>query len=182
MLANFFNYATRRKWVAVSPLARVVQKDLPTIRRSKKYPFTVEQANQLLEFISEKVPHFLIHFALRLFIGVRTAESKRFQWEWIQRGQNRILIPGWFLQENDEIEQGVKTGDDWSIDDVAPRFWAIYDAEPRPNNGHVPTPSKRQWRRLKEVILQKLDLKKWPHNATRNTFCTLHMSAYRSAE
>jgi len=193
-LDNLFNYAERRKWIAASPMTGVIQDDLPTVRRSKKHPLTTDQANQLLEVIEAEAPRYLIHFALRLFIGIRTEESQRFRWEWIQRNQNRIVIPGWFFREDDEVEQGSKTGDDWSIDDIAPRFWSIYDTEERPSSGNVPKPSNNRWHgykrkdkgkpipSLKKAVLKKIELKRWPHNATRDTFCTLHMSAYRSAE
>jgi len=197
-LDNFFNYAERRKWVHPSPMRGVIQDDLPRVRRSKKHPLTIDQAVQLLAVIRREAPDYLIHFALRLYLGVRTEESQRFQWEWIQRDQGRIIIPGWFLREEAEsvtIEQGSKTGDDWSIDDVPPAFWAMYDSEPHPSTGTVPRPSNNRWHgyakpqagrtpidSLKRLVMHELALETWPHNALRDTFCTLHMSAYRSAE
>lgn len=196
-LDNFFNYAARRKWVTSSPMAGVIQDDLPTVRRSKKHPLSISQARRLLEVVAEQAPEWLVHFGLRLFLGIRSEESQRFQWEWIQRDQGRIIIPGWFFREDDEsaIEQGSKTGDDWAIDDVPPAFWRIYDAADRPATGKIPRPSNNRWHgyakpqgnrkpipSFKRLLLRELDLKAWPHNALRDTFCTLHMSAYRSAE
>lgn len=190
-LENFFNYAFRRAWVVESPMQKVTQEDLPTVRRGQKKPLTVAQADKLLEFVAEVTPRFLIHFALRLFLGVRTSESRRFQWDWVQPGQSRILIPGWFYTVENEIQRGSKTGDDWAIHDVPERFWRLFNAEKRPAKGNVPKPSTRYWhgydertrrRCLKRQIIEAIGLDAWPHNVTRDTFCTLHMSAYRSAE
>jgi len=195
-LENFFNFAARRKWVAASPMTGVIQEDLPTVRRSKKHPLTVCQARQLLEVIAREAPRYLMHFALRLYLGIRTEESQRFRWEWIQREQGRIIMPGWFLREDGAtIDQGSKTGDDWSISDVAPAFWGIYDATPRPTSGDVPAPANNIWHgyarpqgnrqpipSLKRLVMHEIGLETWPHNATRDTFCTLHISAYGSPE
>jgi hypothetical protein len=194
-LDNFFNYAERRKWVSTSPMRGVIQDDLPKVRRSKKHPLSIRQAQRLLEVVEKQEPDWLVHFALRLFLGIRTEESQRFRWEWIQRDQGRIIIPGWFFREDDDIEQGSKTGDDWAIDDIAPAFWKIYDATDRPTVGQVPRPSNNRWHgyarpqgnrkpvpSFKRLLMRELGLETWPHNALRDTFCTLHMSAYRSAE
>jgi len=190
-LDNFFNYAARRRWVAQSPMKGVIQEDLPTVRRSPKNPLLVDQANGVLALIEAVEPRFLVHFALRLFLGMRTEESQRFRWEWIQRAQGRIVVPGWFYREGDTLGRGSKTGDDWAIDDIAPRFWQLYDAEPRPASGTVPRPSNKYWhgddartrqRCLKRQVLDAIGLDTWPHNTMRDTFCTLHMSAYRDAQ
>jgi hypothetical protein len=205
-LENFFNFAVRRKFVPASPMGGAIAEDLPTVRRSKKHPLTIDQANGLMSAIEELSPVDGLHFALRLFVGIRTEESQRFQLDWIQRDQVRILIPGWFFRETGDaegrdlrIEQGSKTGDDWAIDDVSPRFWRIYDAwilgigagrtgtVPRPTNNRWHGYAKPQGNRkpipsLKKAVMKRLELASWPHNACRDTFCTLHMSAYRSAE
>lgn len=182
-LQNLFNYAARRKWIVESPMDRVLRDDLPTVRSSDKHPLSIDQANTLLEMVQAERPEWLPHFALRLFLGFRTSEANRFRWEWIQRDQGRVYIPA----------QASKTGDAWSINDVPPRFWSMI-GEPE-KSGAVPPPHIRAWQGCKAIprrrrarvglktrIVQALELDRWPDNATRDTFCTLHISAYRDPQ
>ena len=97
------------------------------------------------------------HFALRLFLGFRSAEANRFRWEWIQPHLGRVFIPG----------EASKTGDAWSIDDVPPRFWAVvFEAlECEPGmlrglkdgslRGAVPKPYVRAWQGSKAIKGQR---------------------------
>ena len=189
-IGGFFNYAVRRNWITKSPMDDISTDDLPTVRGSRKNPLSVAQANTLLEAVSEIKPQYLIHFALRLFAGMRSAETNRFMWEWINRDEKTIKIPGYVYSDDDSIDQGSKTGDDWLIQDVPSRFWKFYDLEKRPTTGQVPKPYKAAWggwkRKdgtrapgLRDHIVNAMRLKKWPENTTRDTFCTLHISAYR---
>ena len=177
---TFFNFAVRRDWLLVSPLDKVDASDLPAVRAGAKHPLTVAQANKTLALFAKHWPRYRVHFALRFFLGFRTAEVRRFRWEWIQREQGRVIIPGWFY-DGDQARQGSKTGDNWAIDDVPPRFWAVLDAVGKvPNSGEVPAPYQRLWDfKMLPAWRVEVGLREWPHNATRDTFCTLHMSAYR---
>lgn len=182
-LQNFFNFAVRKQWCGVSPMNFVSVQDLPRVGSSDKHPLAVDQANDLLEFIKNEAPVYLAHFALRIFLGFRTSEARRFRWEWIQPEQGRVYIPDF----------ATKTGDAWSIDDIPPRFW---DFVKKPTEtGLVPAPYVRIWQGCKEVkgirsaqvglkhrILKRIGLMSWPSNATRDTFCTLHISAYRDPQ
>jgi hypothetical protein len=179
-IQTFFNFAVRRDWLLVSPLNKVAASDLPAVRGGAKHPLTVAQAEATLALFSEKWPKYRVHFALRFFLGFRTAEVRRFRWEWIQREQGRVIIPGWFY-DGESARQGSKTGDNWAIDDVPPRFWAALDAVGNlPASGAVPAPYQRLWDfKMMPVWRAEVGLSEWPHNSTRDTFCTLHMSAYR---
>ena len=202
-LENFFNYAVRRKWMPESPLDGSLAEDLPTVRSSAKHPLSIAQADSFMQIIQAQVPEYAIHFGLRLFLGVRTEESQRFQWEWIQQDQGRIIVPAVLRDENDTIiGRGSKTGDDWAIYDVPPRFWELIKQWEKSQGlkvaeltGLIPKPTNNRWHgyakpqgnrtpipSLKQAIMDDLGLKSWPHNALRDTFCTLHMSAYLSAE
>ena len=182
-LLNFFNFVVRKEWCSVSPMDRLSVQDMPRVRQSEKHALSVDQANRVLELIEELSSVYLPHFALRLLLGFRTSEARRFRWEWIQPEQGRVYIPA----------GATKTGDAWSIDDVPPRFWKI--VKKPVNTGQVPSPYVRIWKGckaiagqrsakvgLKAMILKELDLVNWPHNATRDTFCTLHISAYRDPQ
>lgn len=186
-LQNFFNFAVRKQWCGISPMDRVSLQDLPRVQRSAKHALTVEQANRLLELIEKLAPQYLPHFALRLFLGFRTSEAARFRWDWIQPDEGRVYIPA----------RATKTRDAWSIDDVPPRFWEIVK-KPK-SAGHriiqVPAPYVRIWQGcnavkglrtaqvgLKATIVKEIGLDSWPHNTTRDTFCTLHISAYRDPQ
>jgi hypothetical protein len=188
-LQNFFNYSIRRKWIVSNPIEQMFVEDLPEVGRSDKHALTVAQTNAALAVIERERPQWLVHFALRFFLGFRTAETGRFQWEWIQPEQGRVYIPA----------SATKTKDAWSIDDVPPRFWALikpllHDQFGKRRTGHIYAPYPRQWDGcngddgrtpvvgLKAKILKELKLQSWAQNTTRDTFCTLHMSAYRSAE
>jgi integrase len=180
---NFFNFAVRRGWLGRSPMERIATGDLPRVPASTKHPLTVAQANALLAVVQAERPAYLAHFALRLFLGFRTSEARRFRWEWIQPELGRVYIPA----------HGTKTGDAWSIDDVPPRFWELVRKPWR--NGQVPAPYVRAWEGskaipgertaqpgLKAQILSEIGRVNWPDNATRDTFCTLHISAYRDPQ
>ena len=182
-LNNFFNFSVRKRWIGFSPLEQISREDLPRVAAPEKNPLSIEQANQLLSLIKTMAPKYLPHFALRLFLGFRTAEARRFRWEWIQPQLARVYIP----------KGATKTGDAWSIPDVPPRFWEMVK---KPNDkGKVPAPHDKLWygqkaikgkqsarEGLKALVLRELNLKKWPSNATRDTFCTLHISAYRDQQ
>lgn len=188
-LQNFFNYAIRRHWLASSPIKQVFVEDLPKVGRSDKHALTVDQANAALAVIERERPQWLAHFALRFFLGFRSAEAGRFEWQWIQPELGRVYIPA----------RATKTGDAWSIDDVPPRFWALIqpllqDQFGKSRTGQIAAPYPREWDGcngddgrapvvgLKAKILKEIKHKSWAQNTTRDTFCTLHMSAYRSAE
>lgn len=182
-LQNLFNYATRRKWISESPMDSVLRDDLPTVRSSEKNPLSADQANGLLAMVKAERPDWLCHFALRLFLGFRTSEANRFRWEWIQPDQARVYIPA----------RATKTGDAWSITDIAPRFWRMIGTPLK--SGAVTAPHIRAWQGCKAIpnrrraqvglktrIVKALELGCWPDNATRDTFCTLHISAYRDPQ
>lgn len=182
-LQNFFRFAVRRQWCGRSPMERIAPEDMPRVAASRKHPLSVCQANAVLAVVAEQRPEYVPHFALRLLLGFRTAEARRFRWEWIQPEQARVYIPA----------HATKTGDAWSLDDVPPRFWRLVEKPWR--NGQVPAPYARAWEGsaringkrtrktgLKAAILQAGGMTRWPHNATRDTFCTLHISAYRDPQ
>lgn len=191
-LQTFFNFAVRRGWCGVSPMVRVAAEDLPKVATSAKHPLTIAQADALLAVVAAERPEWVPHFALRLFLGFRSSEAGRFRWEWIQPELGRVYIPA----------HATKTGDAWSIDDVPPRFWQLLGENLKSDplklgnfKGAVPKPYVRAWegskaikgkRRaqtgLKARILEAAGLKTWPDNATRDTFCTLHISAYRDPQ
>lgn len=188
-LNNFFNYAARRRWITRSPMIDVTNDDLPKVRTSLKNPFSPDQAAIVMDVVRDVAPRCLLHFALRLWIGFRTQEAHRFRYEWILPDQKAVHIPGWFYTDDGSIEQGAKTGDAWMIDDVSPAFWRLYrehlatqSIDPKNAKGQIPAPYYELWIKLRSAILTELELSKWPDNACRDTFCTLHMSAYRSAE
>lgn len=184
VLQNLFNFALRRGWLVASPMAQVAQEDLPAVRGGRKHPMTVAQAQATMALIAAEWPQYRTHYALRFYLGFRTAEAERFRWEWIQPTQKRVIIPGWVYSPEGAESEGSKTGDTWAIDDIPPAFWRAYKATPgRADSGAVPKPYNNRWEKeMRPAIIKKLGLKAWPHNAARDTFCTLHMSAYRSAE
>ena len=180
-LNNLFNFSVRRKWLARSPLDTIAKEDLPAVRAPKKHPLQQWEVDALFNYARENTPRYLTYWALRFYIGVRAAEAERFRWEWIQRDLKRIVIPGWFYghDDPDQIEQGTKTGDDWAIHDAPPIFWEIYDAAETFKKGQIPAPYPEVWRsKIRPAWLKATGHKQWPNNAPRDTFCTMHISAY----
>lgn len=182
-LQNFFNFSVRKNLCGLSPMDKLTRQDLPKVPTSKKNPLSIDQAKLLLELIESEAPQYLAHFALRLLLGFRTSEARRFRWEWIQPEQDRVYIPA----------NATKTDDAWSIDDVPIAFWKLIK---KPfNSGSVPAPYVRFWdgckaikgkrtahKGFKDRILKELGIVNWPSNTTRDTFCTLHISAYRDPQ
>lgn len=178
-LSNFWNYCDRRKWIDESPTKSILEDDLPTVPKAPNPILTVDQTQVLMNYVEKHCPRHATWFAIQLFLGFRKAEANRFKYEWIDREQKRVVIPGWFFDENGEAQQGSKTQDDWAIHDIEPNFWKWFDKYGE-ESGKVPYPFQKEWHRIRDHLIKETELEKWPDNGARNSFCTYHISAFKN--
>lgn len=128
--------------------------------------YSTEEVAAIMSYAHKTCPIWLPNLALRAFVGLRTEEAAKMQWEWIDIEQKRIRIPA-------EI---CKTRDAWilqspNLPDTVFKWLELTPREAR--EGPIPVPPKR----LCRVI--KLPLKT---NGFRHTFCTMHISLFGSAD
>ena len=178
--SQFFGYLVDVEELAESPMANITLNHLPKEKGgSRKNPLELDKVIWIMALAERDFPELAYWLALQFFVGIRSDEANRFQHEWVQPKFNRIMIPGWFY-ENGEAKGGTKTRDDWMIDKVPENFWSWHSKYGKVR-GKVECPGNNyQWdRRVRKPVIEEGVVKKWPHNAKRDSFCTYHLSAYR---
>jgi hypothetical protein len=199
-VASFFHHAVRVNWCPVSPCDKIdLKADLPQKRKGRVEILTPAQGAAIMRQIEVSESLYIAWACLQYFIGIRDAEAERFRGEWIQLKKRRVVVPGWFLDGDDEsaVEEGVsKTRDDWILDKVPPAFWAWVERYPEAfSEGPIPYPSARAWERARDVVFPPGDKSdaagsasgkpartRWPKNGFRHSFATYHLSWLRSAD
>lgn len=174
-ISNFFNSMERWQWMKTNPVRDLDEDDLPTVANVMKRALTVDEAAGYMKYVEEHEPRYALWSAVQMFLGIRNAEAERFQLDWIDAKQKRVIIPGW-AQVGDEIKQGSKTQDDWVIDDIEPVFWQWLNAYP-----DYAFARNKAANRIRHGLSDAGVLAKWPPNALRRSFTTYHISLYRDA-
>lgn len=172
------------KEIKESPMTDVSKKNLPREKKViKANPLRLDQVERIMELVEKTCPKIAYWMALQFFVGFREGEASRFRYEWVQPKFRTITMPGWFYDEEGEVQQGSKTGDAWMLDKVPDNFWA-WHAKYGKESGPVYNPCcNRDWKKwVVTPCIEAEILKDWPHNAKRDSFCTFHISAFRDAK
>ncbi|MCH6259185.1 phage integrase SAM-like domain-containing protein [Puniceicoccaceae bacterium K14] len=181
-LRFFFKYLVTHDRIAQNPMDQVDTMLLPKIESNEeKHPISANQVAAVMAFAEVEFPELAYWLALQFFVGFRVAESKRFRFEWVDKRQKRIVIPGWFYDsERSEQVQGTKTKDEWAMDAVPGNFWTWHDKYGK-DLGYVIDQGEatRLDDRFRDNVVRKGILPNWPNNTKRDTFCTCHLSAFR---
>ncbi len=115
-----------------------------------------------MRWIEQNAREFVPFYALRLFVGLRTAEAEKMRWEWIDFENHRITIPAHIC----------KTRDAWIIlpeflpDTVFHWLKPFYRKK-----GEIKFPYNRQANRVAKNC-------GWKQNVMRHTFATMHVAFY----
>lgn len=187
-------------WCLVSPCDKIdLRADMPRKRQGRVEILTLSQGEAIMRQIETSESLYIAWACLQYFIGIRDAEAERFRGEWIQLKKRQVVVPGWFLDGDDEraIEEGVsKTRDERRLDKGPPAFWAWVERYPEAfSEGPIPYPSARAWARARDVVFPRGDnaaaagsasgkrvRTRWPKNGFRHSFATYHLSWLRSAD
>ncbi len=167
-LANFLNYAKRRRWLKEVP--EIHASDLPKEKKSPKGVLAPGETERMFAWLAEHRPEFIPWAAIQAFAGVRHAEADRFLWEWVDCDHERLVVPADIC----------KTDDDWVIQGLPPALWnwlREYRSE-----GAFRKPDSKLVSKLRRRWVEGEVIKAWPSNALRHTFCTMHMSLTQSPD
>ena len=168
-IKRFYEFAKRRKFIAIAPTDIITQSDLPKIKRSKVCVWDIQNVNLFFQFLKEKRPRFLNWFAIACFAGIRRAEINRIKPEYIDTKRKTILLP----------YDITKTGDTWLMEDLPDNLWKWIDSygtkiEKLQNSTF--SRLRKAWEKWTEAKGEKIP---WQHNICRHSFCTYHLSLYR---
>lgn len=167
---QFLRYAKRRGWIGFVPACE--KTDLPKEVKKAIETITADECEELFRVVEQSHPHLLANFALRAFIGMRTAEAARMRWDYIDFKERKIVIPAAIC----------KTRDAWAMfeNQIPPNLWdwlSVAKKNRKRKDGKVAFPAKKTW----EALASKLSFK-WRPNAFRHTFATMHISLHHSPE
>lgn len=177
VISSFFNWCERQGLIDQNPINKIHDSDLPTVARGSKGVFTVDESRDLLHWMETARPYKCAMVALQLFAGIRTAETQRWRWEWVDFKGKQIVLPGWVIDGGKRIP-GTKTRDDWVMTGLPDNLW------PWLEKYHGVCPQGRvQYIRQQGIarMINAAPITHWPHNALRHTFCTMHISLHQDA-
>lgn len=167
-IAGLFKRAAALDYVARPPVIDTTALPKPTPKPVET--FSVGEVADLMAWVEDKYPQFVAHFALRAFCGLRREEADKMRWEWIDEDGMRIVVPA----------QVCKTRDNWVLQcPTLPRtvFDWLRSVPESDKCGVVAHPHVGFYR-----TITRLSPVEWRKNALRHTFCTMHISAFGSAE
>lgn len=167
-LANFLNYAKRRRWIKEVP--EIHASDLPKEKKSPKGVLAPGETEGVFAWLAKHRPEFIPWAAIQAFAGIRHAEADLFRWEWVDCEHERLVVPAAIC----------KTDDDWVIQGLPSALWnwlRAYQGKEkfRKPDSHLITDMRKKW--IEEKVIRA-----WPSNAFRHTFCTMHMSLTQSPD
>lgn len=168
-IKRFYEFAKRRKFIAIAPTDNITQSDLPKIQRSKVCVWDIQNVNLFFQFLKEKRPRFLNWFAIACFAGIRRAEINRIKPEYIDTKRKTILLP----------YDITKTGDTWLMEDLPDNLWKWIDSYGTKIENLTDATFSRlveAWEKWTEAKGEKIP---WQHNICRHSFCTYHLSLFR---
>lgn len=170
-LASFFAWCVRQGWITRSPVADLIDADMPSPDRKPKVVLTPAQASALFSAIQAREPECAPWFAIQAFAGIRDAEASRLDSSMIDREARRIRIPASIC----------KTADDWVLAKLPENVWGWL-----PDPCRFIAPPARRWARLlRDLGNLPFDnparLPAWPFNALRRSFCTYHITLHGDA-
>lgn len=169
-VSMLFRVAKTLNYITVVP--EIPRALLPKVQPKPVLVYTAKETETILRFVYTHHPEYLAYFALRFFCGLRHTETAKMRWEWIDEKRRRIVVPA-------EI---CKTRDNWVLQyPTLPEtvFLWLAVVPQKEKTGKVRSPF------LSALILRELNEAlpfPWKRNATRHTFCTMHISLYESAE
>lgn len=166
-IVMLFRMAKTLGYIAVVP--EISRSLMPNIIPKPVSVYTVDEAREILRIVCETSPQYLAYFALRFFCGLRHSETKKMRWEWIDEDRKRIVVPA----------QICKTRDNWvlqcpTLPETVFHWLAVIPK--REKEGKICSPF------LGMFIRRRMSDGQWKKNATRHTFCTMHISLCESAE
>jgi len=169
-IVMLFKIAKTLDYVAVVP--EIERTLLPKVPPVPVCVYTVEETRQILDIICKYYPQFIAFFALRFFCGLRNTETTKMCWEWIDEKRKRIVVPA----------QICKTRDNWvlqcpTLPDTIFHWLAVVPAKEK--KGRIKSPYLSTF--IERELSGELPFE-WKRNATRHTFCTMHISLCESAE
>lgn len=170
-IKRFYDFAKRRKFITAAPTDNITTQDLPAIKRSKIFVWTIPELRLFFRFLKECKPRFLNWFAIACFAGIRRAEINRLKPEYIDLKRKTILLP----------YDITKTGDSWLMEDLPENLWAWLDAYGTKIEKLTDATFSRLVAAWEEWTEKNGGGKiKWQHNICRHSFCTYHLSLWRN--
>jgi integrase len=162
VLSNFFNWAKRNKYVAVSPLESV---GYVKLERREVEILTVAQCRAVVRAARDhKGGKFLPFVTLALFCGIRPTEISRLTWDNINLQNGLVTIGG-----NAAKLRGRRTVE---IPANAAEFLLMHATKKTPLAGH-------EWRKHGLAKIKSLaGLKAWPADVLRHTAITHHFAQH----
>ena len=176
-LRIFFNWAKAQGFLARSPYEEVAADALPDRVAGAKHPLPLAAVAEMLAYFEARWPKYCGWLALRLFGGIRTAEAKRFRYDWIDLERRVVRLPGW-TGLGAAATPGSKTRDDWALYDLPGNFWAWMEAYPAPPGRETFLwPHCKVWPDIRDGMIEAGILEGFGNNTFRDTFCTFLFSA-----
>lgn len=138
---------------------------LPVVHAADVGVMSARDARAFLNYLQNRAPKFIPHYALRLFAGLRRSEAQKMRWEWIDCARRRIRVPAFF-----NGERICKTGDTWLLLPglIPDTIYAWLKPFAR-KSGAIPFPGRKAERRA--VVQCKI-----PRNGLRHTFATMYLA------
>lgn len=159
-LSEFFDYCVMQKAIRSNPLNELHSDEFnlaPTSLREIGF-LPVETAKAFMAFLEGNYPQFCRFYALTMFAGIRVAEAPRLKDEYFRYGEKKIVFPA-------KIGKIKKA---WTLEDLPDNLWAWLE---KYKNTPIQAPSTYE----RTNSFKQFNL---PHNFTRHSFATYHLSLY----
>lgn len=159
-VSEFFDYCVMQKAIRSNPVNELHSDEFnlaaPSLREIGF--LSVEIAKAFMAFLEDKYPQFCRFYALTMFAGIRVAEAPRLKDEYFRYGEKKIVFPA----------QIGKIKKAWTLEDLPDNLWAWLE---KYKNTPIQAPSAYE----RTNSFKQFNL---PHNFTRHSFATYHLSLY----
>ena len=159
-ISEFFDYCVMQKAIRSNPFSELHSDEFNIASRGlREIGFLpVDTAKAFMAFLEEKYPQFCRFYALTMFAGIRVAEAPRMKDEYFRYGEKKIVFPA----------QIGKIKKAWTLDDLPDNLWIWLE---KYKDTPIMAPSTYE----RTNSFKQFNL---PHNFTRHSFATYHLSLY----